>query len=92
MMYNSSPTEQIESIQERNKRVEADKAWETSRTRKLIIAIATYIIAVVVTYLLGVERYLLNALIPVIGYLLSTLSLGAVKSYWVKRYYKDEKI
>jgi len=35
---------EIAEIKERNKRVEADKAWETSNTRKLIIFVLTYIV------------------------------------------------
>ncbi|MEK7615775.1 MAG: hypothetical protein AAB420_01035 [Patescibacteria group bacterium] len=37
--------ERIKTIEARNTRVETDKAWETSWTRRLSIAIATYIIA-----------------------------------------------
>ena len=34
---------ELEDIRERNERVESDKAWETSRTRKFIIALFTYL-------------------------------------------------
>jgi hypothetical protein len=37
---------EIQKIKERNARVEADKAWETSKTRRLAIAVFTYIVAV----------------------------------------------
>ena len=33
-----------EDINERNKRIEADKAWETSLTRRAIIAAFTYLV------------------------------------------------
>jgi len=36
----------IQQIKERNKKVESDKARETSRLRKLAIAILTYIVIV----------------------------------------------
>ena len=36
---------EIETIKERNSRVELDKAWEVSWTRRLFIAISTYVIA-----------------------------------------------
>ena len=36
----------IEKIEERNKRVEADKAWETSNLRKILIKWLTYVFAV----------------------------------------------
>ena len=39
--------EHIQKIEERNKRVELDKSWETSWTRKLCICILTYIIVVI---------------------------------------------
>ena len=35
----------IQAIEERNKRVEADKAWETSLTRRVSIAVITYFFA-----------------------------------------------
>ena len=33
---------EIENIKERNKKVELDKSWETSWTRKICIMILTY--------------------------------------------------
>ena len=39
--------EEIKNIKERNKRVELDKKWETSLTRKVCIAILTYIVVVI---------------------------------------------
>lgn len=35
---------EINQIKERNKKVEADKAWETSLSRKILIAILIYIV------------------------------------------------
>lgn len=35
--------ERINKIEERNARVEGDKAWETSNLRKILIIILTYI-------------------------------------------------
>ena len=80
--------EEIEKIQERNKRVELDKAWETSWTRRSIIAVITYSVAVIFMYRIGVSEAYLNALVPTGGYLLSTLSLGIVKRWWIKKYEK----
>jgi len=37
---------EINKIKTRNKKVEFDKAWETSTTRKIIIALLTYLIIV----------------------------------------------
>ena len=36
--------EEISKIHSRNKKVEADKAWETSNTRKLVVALTTYFV------------------------------------------------
>jgi len=40
----------ISKIEERNERVELDKAWETSWTRKLCIMILTYIVVIIYSY------------------------------------------
>lgn len=73
-------------ILERNARVEADKAWETSLTRRGVIAVVTYFVATFFMWRIGVAEPFLNALVPTGGYLLSTLSLGMVKKWWLKKY------
>ena len=61
--------------------MEADKAWETSFTRRLVISMFTYLSVV----LYGVQSPALNAVVPTAGFLLSTLTLPAVKRRWVAR-------
>lgn len=79
---------ELQTIRERNVRVESDKAWEVSGVRVLSIVIITYIVAALVMFLIGTTNYLSNALIPVVGYLLSTQSLPAIKKLWLKRNFK----
>lgn len=77
----------IEEILARNTRVELDKAWETSKTRRAVIAVITYAIASFFMYRIGVSDPMVNALVPTGGYLLSTLSLPIVKIWWIKKYH-----
>lgn len=79
----------LQEIKERNTRVAADKAWETSWFRVLCIVVVTYIIASIVMYAIGVTNYFTSALIPTIGYFLSTRSLPLIKQWWIKNYYKN---
>lgn len=74
----------IADIEGRNTQVEADKAWETSWTRRIGVMLLTY--TVVVAYLHFVVRIepWINALVPVIGYLLSTLTISQLKRRWLK--------
>jgi sugar phosphate permease len=76
--------ERLNKIEERNKRVELDKAWETSFVRILFICIITYLAAFLVLYSIGVSKPYLSALIPVLGFILSTQSIPVVKKYWIK--------
>jgi uncharacterized membrane protein YkvI len=75
---------ELQKIQERNKRVELDKAWETSKTRRGFIAAITYVIAAAFMTRVGISEPLVNALVPAGGYLLSTLSLPVIKQWWTK--------
>ncbi len=78
--------EEIKEIQKRNKRVELDKKWETSFTRKICICILTYIVVVTYTYLINkINNVWLSSLVPVIGFTLSTFSLTGVRKIWEKR-------
>lgn len=69
----------IKSIEERNQRVEADKAWETSKIRILVITGLTYIFMVLTMSFSELDRPFVGALIPTLGYFLSTLSLQAIR-------------
>ena len=44
--------ERINKIEERNKRVELDKKWETCWTRKISIMILTYIVVIIYSYVI----------------------------------------
>ena len=79
----------IEEIEKRNKRVEKDKAWETSLTRKICIMILTYIVVIIYSYMINsFSNIFLSSLVPVIGFTLSTLSLKGVRKIWEKYEYK----
>lgn len=77
---------ELQTIQERNKRVELDKAWETSKTRRTIIVIFTYVVAASFLSVIGNPSPQINALVPVGGYFLSTLSLPIIKKWWASKY------
>ena len=79
---------EIEKIKERNKKVELDKAWETSQTRKICIMILTYIVVIIYSYLINqYNNIFLSSLVPVIGFTLSTLSLKYIRKMWEKKLY-----
>ncbi|MBI2023457.1 hypothetical protein HYT01_02770 [Candidatus Giovannonibacteria bacterium] len=82
---------EIATIKERNLRVEADKAWETSNFRIFSITIITYIVASLVLYFIGAKNFLLNALVPTAGFFLSIQSLPAVKRWWIKKFLREKK-
>ncbi len=81
---------EIEKIKERNKRVEADKAWETSWTRRILVSILTYIVIISFFYFAGLPNPLLNAIIPTIAFVLSNISLPFGKRYWIKYIYNNK--
>lgn len=74
----------IEKIKDRNKKVELDKAWETSFARKIIIAILTYFVIVIFFYFSDLPRPFINSIVPALAFVLSTLSLPYFKRTWIK--------
>lgn len=81
--------ERVKKIENRNANVELDKAWETSWTRKILLAIFTYLaIALYLKFVAGLENPWINAIVPAIGFLLSTLTLPYFKTFWSKYIYK----
>jgi hypothetical protein len=81
-------SQELNKIKLRNKKVEADKAWETSSLRKISIAVLTYFVIVLFFYFTNLGNPFVNAIVPTIGFLLSTLSISILKKIWIKHIYK----
>jgi len=77
----------IKDIQQRNKAVEADKAWETSLMRRIVLMLFTYFILSIYMLAIDIPRPWLNSIVPTIGFLLSTLSLPWFRKIWQKYFY-----
>lgn len=75
----------ITEIETRNARVDADKAWEVSLTRRTVISVITYLTVGIFMSVNGFLHPWVTAAVPVFGYILSTLSLPRVKRYWLSR-------
>ena len=75
----------VKEIKARNQRVEADKAWETSWTRKIVVSVLTYIVIVVFFYFAGLPKPFINAIVPAIAFVLSTLTVPLFKKWWLKK-------
>lgn len=83
-------SERIGLIEERNSRVEADKAWESSWARKILLSLFTYLsIALYFQYILQADPWL-NAIVPTAGFLLSTLTLTYFKKLWLRCVVKND--
>jgi hypothetical protein len=75
----------VEAIEKRNGEVELNKAWETSLTRKFSIAAITYITVLLFFIVNKTPQPFISALVPTLGFLLSTLSVSFVKNIWIRR-------
>lgn len=80
---------EVNRINERNKKVETDKAWETSWTRKILIAVLTYLVIGIFFYYSGINEPFKNALVPSLAFILSTLSIPFFKNLWLKYIHKN---
>lgn len=76
--------ERIARIEERNRKVEADKAWEGSLMRKMLIILCTYIVVGLFLGAIQVGTPWVNAIVPTIGFFLSTLTMPFFKTMWLK--------
>ena len=82
-MDNERIETEIKNIKARNARVELDKKWETSWTRRLCICVLTYIVVVIYSFTIQqVSNVFLSSLVPVIDFTLSMLSLGFIRKIW----------
>ena len=77
--------QKIQQIEERNKKVEANKAWETSWTRRLLLITFTYLAIGVYLWAIEIPRPWLNAIVPAVAFMLSTLTMPFFKKLWLRR-------
>ena len=75
---------EVDKIKQRNKRVELDKAWEVSWTRRLILVILTYLVIVIFFYSAGLSNPWINSIVPALAFVISTLTLPFFKKFWIK--------
>ena len=73
---------EIIQLKERNAKVELDKQWETSFTRRVLLIIFTYLAIALYFVAIDVSRPWINAVVPAAGFLLSTLSLPYFRKAW----------
>lgn len=79
---------EIREIKERNRNVEADKAWETSYARRSLLMAFTYLAIGVYLWAIQIPKPWLNAIVPAVAFMLSTLTLPFFKGLWVNHIYK----
>ena len=75
----------ISDIEKRNKKVEGDKAWETSTLRKILIIVLTYIFAVLYLKIADTTNPFFGAVVPCVGFFLSTQTLNVIKKNWLNK-------
>ncbi len=76
--------QELAEIRTRNLRVEREKAWETSWTRRLVITAATWLGAWLWLRDLGLANAARQALVPSGAYAFSTLSLPVLRRWWIR--------
>jgi hypothetical protein len=80
--------QRIEKLEERNAKVEEDKAWETSFTRKSLLVLFTYLAIGLYLQAIEVDRPWINAIVPAVGFMISTLTMPFFKSLWLSKFRK----
>lgn len=79
---------EVEKIKERNRRVETDKAWELSVIRIILLMLFTYLAIGIYLRAINIPRPWLNAVVPSVAFMLSTLTLPFFKKIWLRYIYK----
>ncbi len=77
----------IEIIKGRNRKVEADKAWERSKVRKALIMLFTYVAMGVYMFAVGITHPWINAVVPTIAFMFATMTMPYFKRIWIERIY-----
>ena len=77
--------QRVQKIENRNRKVEADKAWETSWTRRILLTLFTYLAIGAYMWAIDIPIPWLNAVVPAVAFMLSTLTMPFFKKIWIQR-------
>lgn len=87
-MENSSHITELESritkLEQRNARVDLDKKWEVSFARRVLLMLFTYVAVSQYFVAIDISQPYLNAVVPTLAFLLSTLALPYFKQLWIR--------
>ncbi len=78
----------LSAIEGRNRKVEADKAWETSYSRRFLLGLFTYLAIGFYLSAIRIPDAWLNAIVPAAAFMLSTLTLPFLKKLWLEHVYR----
>ncbi|MCX6695457.1 MAG: hypothetical protein NTU61_04100 [Candidatus Altiarchaeota archaeon] len=78
----------VKAIKERNALVESQKSWETSNTRRILLLAFTYLAVGFYLQAINIPQPWLNAIVPAIAFMLSTLTLPFFRRIWLRYLYK----
>lgn len=84
MNMEESINKRLEVLEKRNIKVDADKAWELSKTRRLVLMLFTYVSIGLYLSAINIQNPWENAIVPSVGFFLSTLTLPFIKKLWLK--------
>jgi len=76
--------QRVKTIEERNRSVEIDKAWEVSWARRIVLVVLTYLAIGIYMWVIELPRPWLNAIVPAVAFVISTLSMPFFKNIWIK--------
>lgn len=74
----------LKRILTRNQKVDEEKRWKESLTHRLSVTVLIYIISVCCFYFASVHEIFIVALIPSLGYFISTIKLKLIRHIWEK--------
>jgi len=80
---------EVAVIQKRNSKVEKEKAWETSFMRRALLMVFTYLAIGFYLQVIDIDKPWVNAIVPTLGFFLSTLTLPFFREVWEKYFYKQ---
>ena len=82
--------ERLQKIEDRNKKVELDKSWETSWMRRILLSLFTYLAISIYLWAVGISNPWANAIVPAVAFMISTLTMPFFKRIWAKFKHEDK--
>ncbi len=80
---------ELDTLHDDIRTLKIQQDWNTSVLKHGLVIFMNYLIMLILMYILNIESPFISALLPTLGYAITSISLNSIKKYWIIYTYSE---